>query len=121
MDSKYFDTILRIVNEHSPKPMTFAEFTCHPEISSPNETNARNELKLLGYITETEVQPYYIHITGKGQLFLSQGGFVKEEQRRNLPFDTVRIAKQSKRISIAAIVVSVLVAIAVAYFQYRTK
>lgn len=121
MDAKYLDTLLKVLQSKAPQAITLSEFTCTPNVHSKYESNARLMLVERGYIFQSNEAPYYIGINGEGLLFLNQGGFQKEEKLKNLPFDTVKIAKQSRTISVCAIVISVLVAIAVAYFKFRTQ
>ena len=121
MDAKYLDSLLEVLKSKNGQSMTYAEFACTPNVHSVYENSARIELENRGFIYQTEDQPFYLGITGAGLLFINQGGFQKEEQLNNLPFETVKIARQSKTLSIIAIIMSVLVAIAVAYFQFRTK
>ena len=116
MDAKYLDTLLEILKEQQPQSMAFDKYKCHPQTNSKYEVSARLELRRLGYIFETDTAPYYIGITGAGLNFLSQGGFQKEAKLKDLPFDTLKLAKQSRNISIVAIIIS-LFAIAVIIMQ----
>lgn len=97
--------------------MTYNEFATTHKPYNQEESNARRLLVERGFITETDVLPFYIRITGKGLLFLNQGGFQKEEELKNLPLDNYKVSKQAKTISIIAIIMSALAFLAQIFFR----
>jgi hypothetical protein len=107
MNAKYFDTILEVLHAKSPESILFNDYMCNPKVQSIYEPGARIELQNLGYIYQTDGPNTRIGITGKGQLYLSQGGFQKDEKLKNLPFVTLKAAKSSRIIAIIAVGISI--------------
>lgn len=130
MNAQYLDKVLTQINNarNGEVRNVFPD-----DLYKTDLISAINFLDAKGYIgqakySESDLSHWSVSIKEEGQVFLGSGGFSHEQRLKDSPLDANRIAAESNRIAkhsrtIAwiAIIISAVVAVAVAWFEFQSK